>query len=35
MTIATRMRGVLLNGHGGFEQLEYRDDIPVPVPARS
>lgn len=32
MTIATRMRGVLLKGHGGFEQLEYRDDIPVPVP---
>src|SRR5207244_672631 len=32
MTIPTRMRGVLLKGHGGFEQLEYRDDIPVPVP---
>lgn len=32
MTNATRMRGVLLKGHGGFEQLEYRDDIPVPVP---
>jgi NADPH:quinone reductase-like Zn-dependent oxidoreductase len=26
------MRGVLLKGHGGFEQLEYRDDIPVPEP---
>ncbi len=32
MTNATRMRGVLLKGHGGFEQLEYRDDIPVPTP---
>ncbi len=32
MTNATRMRGVLLKGHGGFEQLKYRDDIPVPVP---
>ncbi|HME40884.1 MAG TPA: alcohol dehydrogenase family protein [Steroidobacteraceae bacterium] len=26
------MRAVLLKGHGGFEQLEYRDDVPVPVP---
>jgi len=33
MTIPTRMRGVLLKGHGGFEQLECREDIPVPVPA--
>lgn len=32
MTIPTRMRGVLLKGHGGFEQLEYREDIPVPMP---
>ena len=28
-----RMRAVLLTGHGGFERLEYRDDVPVPVPA--
>jgi NADPH:quinone reductase-like Zn-dependent oxidoreductase len=27
-----RMKAVLLKGHGGFEQLEFRDDIPVPVP---
>jgi NADPH:quinone reductase-like Zn-dependent oxidoreductase len=27
------MRAVLLRGHGGFEQLEYRDDVPVPIPA--
>src|SRR5450631_2266603 len=25
------MKAVLLKGHGGFEQLEYRDDVPVPV----
>lgn len=24
------MCAVLLKGHGGFEQLEYRDDVPVP-----
>jgi len=28
-----RMCAVLLKGHGGFEQLEYRDDVPVPSPA--
>ena len=27
-----RMRAVLLTGHGGFEMLEYRDDVPVPHP---
>ncbi|MCB1619577.1 MAG: alcohol dehydrogenase family protein [Thiothrix sp.] len=26
------MTAVLLNGHGGFEQLEYRSDIAVPTP---
>jgi NADPH:quinone reductase-like Zn-dependent oxidoreductase len=26
------MKAVLLKGNGGFEQLEYRDDIPVPEP---
>jgi len=26
------MRAVLLKGHGGFEQLEYREDVPVPQP---
>ena len=25
------MKAVLLNGHGGFEQLEYREDVAVPV----
>jgi NADPH:quinone reductase-like Zn-dependent oxidoreductase len=28
----TRMSAVLLKGHGGYEQLEFRDDVPVPVP---
>ena len=27
------MKAVLLKGHGGLEQLEYRDDVPVPTPA--
>jgi NADPH:quinone reductase-like Zn-dependent oxidoreductase len=27
------MRAVLLLGHGGFEQLEFRVDVPVPQPA--
>jgi NADPH:quinone reductase-like Zn-dependent oxidoreductase len=26
------MRGVLLTGHGDFDKLEIRDDIPVPIP---
>ncbi|PAQ08907.1 alcohol dehydrogenase family protein [Mesorhizobium temperatum] len=26
------MTGVLLVGHGGFDKLVYRDDIPVPMP---
>ena len=29
----TTMHGVYLTGHGGFDKLEYRDDIPVPSPA--
>ena len=24
---------MLLTGHGGFELLEYREDVPAPVPA--
>lgn len=28
--IPETMKAVLLNGHGGFEQLEYREDVPVP-----
>lgn len=27
-----RMRGVVLTGHGGPECLEWRDDLPIPVP---
>jgi NADPH:quinone reductase-like Zn-dependent oxidoreductase len=26
------MKAVLLKGHGGFEQLEYRDDVLVAAP---
>ena len=28
----TTMSGVVLTGYGGFERLEYRDDLPVPRP---
>ncbi|MGH8265642.1 MAG: zinc-binding dehydrogenase, partial [Steroidobacteraceae bacterium] len=28
----TTMRGVLLRGHGGLNQLDYREDLPVPAP---
>ena len=30
--IPKQMTAVYLTGHGGIETLEYRDDIPVPVP---
>jgi len=30
--ILKQMRGVYLTGHGGFDKLEYRQDIPVPTP---
>src|SRR5215475_9902318 len=26
------MKAVLLTGYGGFEKLEYREDVPVPQP---
>jgi len=32
VTIAANMRAVLLTGHGGYEKLELRDDVPVPKP---
>src|SRR2546428_9663588 len=31
-TIPRTMKAVLLKGQGGFDQLEYRDDVPVPRP---
>ena len=31
--IPRTMKAVLLKGHGGLEQLEYRNDVPVPTPA--
>ena len=30
--IPEKMAAVLLTGHGGFDQLEYREDVPVPEP---
>lgn len=32
MTIPSQMRGVVLNGHGGLDMLEYREDLAVPSP---
>ena len=32
MKIPATMRAVLLTGNGGFDQLELRSDVPVPVP---
>lgn len=29
-TLPQRMRAVLMTGHGGFDKLAYRDDVPVP-----
>lgn len=34
MTLPEKMYGVVLNGHGGPELLEWRDDLPVPVPGK-
>ena len=31
-TLPDRMHGVLLTGFGGPEQLQYREDLPVPLP---
>ena len=30
--LPTTMHAVLLKAHGGYEQLEYREDVPVPQP---
>ena len=32
MIIAAYMRAVLLTGHGGYDKLNFRDDVPVPNP---
>lgn len=32
MTIAAQMRAVLLTGHGGYDKLDFRDGVPVPIP---
>src|ERR1700682_5805754 len=31
-TLPSTMTGVLLVGHGGFDRLVYRTDLPVPIP---
>jgi NADPH:quinone reductase-like Zn-dependent oxidoreductase len=33
MALPTTMHAVLLTGHGGLDKLDYRKDVPVPVPA--
>lgn len=35
MSVPKTMHAVLLKGHGGLEQLEYRTDVPVPLPPPS
>jgi len=32
VTIAANMRAVLLTGHGGYDKLNFRDDVPLPIP---
>lgn len=32
MIIAAYMRAVLLTGHGGYDKLNFRDDVPLPIP---
>ena len=29
------MHAIVLRGHGGYEQLQFRDDVRVPVPANA
>ena len=31
MVLPDRMKAVLLTGHGGFDKLDYRDDVALPV----
>ena len=33
MAVPTTMKAVVLTGHGGLDQLEYRTDVPVPEPS--
>jgi NADPH:quinone reductase-like Zn-dependent oxidoreductase len=34
MTVPKKMHGIVLNGHGGPEMLEWRDDLPTPEPGK-
>jgi len=29
-SLPKKMKGVVLTGHGGFDKLQYRTDIPIP-----
>lgn len=33
-SLPTTMSGVVLTGHGGFDKLEFRTDLPVPQPGK-
>ena len=32
MAIPTQMHGVILTGHGDYDRLQWREDLPVPKP---
>ena len=34
MSDIRRMKAVLLTGFGGFDKLDYREDVPVPTPTK-
>ena len=34
MALKPTMRAMLLTGYGGFDKLQYRDDVPIPAPGR-
>lgn len=34
MTLPSKMSGIVLTGHGGPEMLQWREDLPLPVPAK-
>lgn len=34
MTTPEKMSGMVMNGHGGPEMLEWRDDLTVPTPGK-
>ena len=34
MALKPTMRAMLLTGYGGFDKLQYRDDVPIPTPGK-